>query len=57
MSLDSKRKKLELMQVKTARMALEFKIDERLEEIERLKEHVKIQIEKENQLAKELENK
>ena len=54
-SLDHKRKQLELSRVKTARQELEFKIEESLDQIERLKEHIKIQIEKETSLTKELE--
>lgn len=53
-NLDLKRKQLELARVRTARQELELKIDERLDEIERLKEHIKIQIEKETSLQKEL---
>lgn len=41
--LDLKRKQLEYQRVTTAQMDLELKIEERLEEIERLKEHVEIQ--------------
>ncbi len=56
MSLEQKRKKLELMRVQSAKMELEFKIEERLEEIERLKENIKIQKQKEEELIKELSN-
>lgn len=55
MSLDKKKKKVELMRVETARHELELKIEERLEEIERLKEHVSVQIKKEEELKKEIE--
>lgn len=54
MSLDIKRKKLELMRVQTSRHELEFKIEERLEEIERLKAHIKAQEETEARLTEEL---
>lgn len=54
MSLDLKRKKLELMRVQTAKHELEFKIEERLEEIERLKAHIKVQQETEIKLIEEL---
>lgn len=54
MSLDLKRKKLELMRVQTAKHELEFKIEERLEEIERLKAHIKVQEETETRLIEEL---
>ena len=43
------------MRVETARHELELKIEERLEEIERLKEHVSVQIKKEEELKKEIE--
>lgn len=54
MSLDIKRKKLELAQVQTAKLGLEFKIEERKEEIDRLLAQVKIQEERENQIIKEI---
>lgn len=54
MSLERKKKEMELRRVETARMELELKIDERLEEIERLREHIKIQLEKEEQIKKDL---
>jgi peptidoglycan hydrolase CwlO-like protein len=54
MSLEIKRKELELMRVETSRKELEFKIEERLEEIERLQEHIKVQTAKENEIRKEL---
>ena len=54
MSLERKKKEMELRRVETARMELELKIDERLEEIERLRDHIKIQLEKEDQIKKEL---
>lgn len=52
--LDIKRRKLDLMRVQTARYELEFKIEERLEEIERLKEHIRIQQETEIKIQQEL---
>jgi peptidoglycan hydrolase CwlO-like protein len=52
--LDIKRKELELGRVEQARKELEFKIEERLEEIERLQAHIKIQLEKEEQLKQEI---
>ena len=54
MTLDQKRKKLELMRVQTARHELEFRVEERLEDIKRLEEHIKIQVDKETQLMSEL---
>lgn len=60
MKLEKKRIELELMRVKTARMDLEFKIEERLEDIERMQGHIKVQENKELELSdklKELNNK
>lgn len=54
MSLDKKKKELELERVRLSRKELEFKIEERLEEIKRLEDHIKIQITKENELIKEI---
>lgn len=55
-ALDLKRKILDLKRVETARMDLEFKIEERLEEIERLKKHIEQQLDAEQKLAKEIED-
>lgn len=55
-SLDLKRKVLDLKRVETARMDLEFKIEERLEEIERLKKHIEQQLDAEQKLQKEIED-
>lgn len=60
MSLDLKRKKLELQRVSVAAEELKFKIEERLDEIQRLEQHIKIQetsIEKLNNEIKTLEEK
>lgn len=54
MSLDIKRKKLELMRVQTARHEQSFKIEEKMDEIRRLEEHIKIQLAHEEKLAKEI---
>jgi hypothetical protein len=54
--LEKRKKEVELQKVKAARMELELKIDERLDEIERIKEHIKIQIEKEQSLEQELKS-
>jgi len=43
MSLELKRKKLELQRVSVASEELKFKIEERLDEIEKLKKHIEIQ--------------
>jgi hypothetical protein len=52
--LDLKRIKLELIKVAAARHEIEFRIEERLEEISRLKEHVKIQEAKEAELKEKI---
>jgi len=54
MSLELKRKKLDLMRVQTARHELEFKIEERQDEIKRIQEHIKVQKDKELELGKEI---
>jgi hypothetical protein len=55
MTLEQKKKVLELAKVEVARKELEFKIEERLEEIERLKAHIQTQIETENRLKSQIE--
>lgn len=55
MSLELRRKQLELMRVEMARKELEFKIEERMEEIKRVQDNIKIQIDKEAELKKEIE--
>jgi hypothetical protein len=60
MTLEMKRKKVELLRVSAAKADLELRIHERLEEIERLKEHIAKSEETEaklNQEIKELESK
>ncbi len=60
MTLEMKRKKVELLRVSAAKADLELRIHERLEEIERLKEHIVKSEETEakiNQEIKELESK
>jgi hypothetical protein len=52
--LELKRKKLELLQVDTARHELEFKIEEKMDEIKRIENHIKIQKERELSLASEI---
>ena len=42
-SLEIERKKLELRKVETARAEMEFKILEKLSDIERIKEQIKLQ--------------
>ena len=52
--LELKRMKLELIKVAAARHELEFRIEERLEEINRIKEHVKVQEAKEAELMEKI---
>jgi hypothetical protein len=56
MSLERRKKEAELARVKAARLDLEVRIEEKLQEIERLKAHVLIQIEKEKELEREMAN-
>lgn len=52
--LEIKRMKLELVKVAAARNELEFRIDERNDEIARLQEHIKVQIAKEEELSEKI---
>lgn len=54
MTLEEKKKRLELRRVETARMELEFKIEEKMDEIDRLKKAIEIQTQTEEKLKKEL---
>ncbi len=54
MSLEQKRKEIELMRVRTARGEMELRIAERMEEITRLEESIKIQNQAEIKLIEEL---
>lgn len=54
-NLDLKRIKLELVKVAAARAELEFRIEERLDEIDRLKEHIKVQLDREAELTLKIE--
>lgn len=49
--LEIKRKKVELLKVSSAKAELELRIHERMEEVERLQEHIKISEAKEVELA------
>ena len=49
--LEIKRKKVELLRVSSAKAELELRIHERMEEVERLQEHIKISEAKEVELA------
>lgn len=51
MSLDKKKRELELARVQLARREMEFRIEERMEEIKRLEENIKIQIDKEAEIT------
>lgn len=51
MSLELKKTQLELQRVQTARMELEYKVDEKIDEIERMKLHIIIQTDKEAELS------
>lgn len=53
-NLARKRKEFDLKRVETARMELELKIEESLENIERLKNHIKVQDAKIAELEEEL---
>lgn len=48
--LDLKRMELELIKVAAARAEMEFRIEERLEDINRIKDNIKIQLDKEAEL-------
>lgn len=52
--LDLKRKKVELLRVSAAKAELELRIHERLEDIERLKEHIAISEAKEVELVQQI---
>ena len=54
MSLEKKKIELELMRVRTARMELDMRIEERKEEIERLAEHIIVQEKREEELQAKL---
>lgn len=54
MSLEKKRRELDLKRVQVAKEELLFKIEEKKEDISRLEEHVKIQEAKEKELVEEI---
>ena len=54
MSLELRKKEMELKRVEMARMELEFKIEERMEEIGRLQSMIDIQKNKERELKLEI---
>lgn len=51
---EKKRVELELLKVSTAKAELEFKIEERLQEIERIKEHIVIQEKRQYELKQQI---
>ncbi len=48
--LEKKRMELELIKVSAARAELEFRVEENLENINRLNQHIEVQKQKENEL-------
>jgi len=52
--LELKKMQVELLRVTAAKAELELRIEERLDEIERLKEHIKISAAKEQELKEKL---
>lgn len=54
-SLDLKRKEVELLRVQVAKQELELRIEERLEEIQRLKEHIEVSSKTELKLKEEIQ--
>jgi len=54
MSIEYKKKQLELDRVTLAKKELEFRIEERLDEIEKLKEHILVQEKRVKELQEEL---
>ena len=53
--LDLKRLKLECIKVAAARHELEFRVEERLDEIARIKEHIKVSTDKEAELQAKID--
>lgn len=54
MSLEAKKKNLELERVTLARKELEYKVEEKLDEIRRLREHIDIQLKAEERIKQEI---
>ena len=54
-NLKKKKLELDLMKVAAAKAELEYKIEERLEDIERMKEHIKLQEIRQKELQGELD--
>jgi hypothetical protein len=55
MSLELKRKEIELIRVNVARQELELKVEEKMEDIQKLKEMIKAQIDAEDKIKVEIE--
>lgn len=54
--LDLKRKQVELLRVSSAKAEMELRIHERMEEIERVKEHIKVSEAKEAELLQQIQD-
>lgn len=55
-ALQLKKLQLNLMKCQTAKMELEFKVEERKEDIKRIEEHIQLQEDREAELKEEIEN-
>ena len=53
--LELKKLRVELLNVQAAKASLELRVEERLEEIERIKEHIEISKNKEKELITKIE--
>jgi hypothetical protein len=53
--IEIKRMELELLKVAAARAELEFRVEEFLDQIAQVKAHIKIQLDKEDELKKRIE--
>lgn len=53
--LDKKRTELELIKVSTARAEIEFRIEEALEQVDKYKEMIQIQLKKEDDLKQKIQ--
>lgn len=54
MSLENKKKKVQLLQITAAIAELEYKIEERKEDIKRMEDHIILQQKKQSEIKKEL---
>lgn len=55
-SLDRKKKEVDLKKIDAAVAELEYKIIEREEDIQRMKDHIDLQLERKKEIQKELAN-